>query len=609
LVTKVILAHGFLPPRKIARMFPGTPWIFFDQGYLERIKWEKVLGADLKVGYKELLDEVSYALRDEFIEWSVRLGKRHWNKWYWWISRLATRNNMNSKLYLYSCYAEVFKRILDERSGSLIVISNSWELLDVIERYAREKVTVLSACVLRSAAGKVYSYSQEIITFLLAWVYFFMKNIYELCACRFSRLKGHPKKDQVYDKNHIVIHTCVDDSCIGVDGKFRDRYFPGLADYLRGKGKKVSTLVWLYNVRRINLFSIFRWFRENKESFLIPQDYYNFFDCVYAFLVILKASILRFSREEAYFKDIDLSPLLCYEQVLQARDIGSASFINRIKLFGKWRSLGYKLKTYVDMWELKNCEVEATIGVRKYYPDAKTLGFQHSALVPRLLFGNYKTTLEEFRASPHPDFGLVNSAIVNEFLIGEGFPDSFLRLGPALRYSWLKKPPVSEGKPENKEGILICLSLSYDISSEILEMFYMAFKDNPEYKIWVKFHPMMVQERLMKRLSFDLPPNFALVEGAIENWIKRAKVVITSQSSAMVDAVSMGIKTIVIARQTDIDIIPLDISGNNTIWQIVRNPKELADAVGGFFSYPGVNLDSARNFFEFRMELLDEVFN
>ena len=95
----VILVHGSFSPDRIAKKFSKTPWLFFDQGYLDRMKWEKALGVDLKFNYKEELKKVSHELRDEFVEWSARLGEPHWNKWYWWVTRLATRNNMTSNFY------------------------------------------------------------------------------------------------------------------------------------------------------------------------------------------------------------------------------------------------------------------------------------------------------------------------------------------------------------------------------------------------------------------------------------------------------------------------------------------------------------------------------
>lgn len=566
------------------------------------------MGAEFKVSYKEELSRVSYWLRNEYVEWSARLGRQHWDKWYWWLTHLAARNNLTSKLYLYLCYMEVLKTILAKGCGTLIIISNSWELLDTIEKRYKEKTDILKPYIPEYVIRRMSSYVKEKIFFIMAWGLFFQKSIYGWAASRITRSTDHPRKDHVYRKDHIVIHTCIDDSCIGDDGRFRDRYYPGLADYIRSKGKKVSTLIWLYNIEDKNLFNVFSWFRHSEESFLIPQDYYNLLDCLYAFFVIVRSSMLNLYGKEAYFKDTDVSSLIRYEQVLQARNTGSAYFINQIKMFAKWKGLGYKLGAYIDTWELKNCEVAAIVGIRRYYPDCKIVAYQHGALMPKMLFSNYKTTPEEFNASPHPDVGIVNCRKNMDFLCMEGFPEFFIKPGPALRYMWHKKYAMPENDVKDREGILVCLSLSYDISSEIMETVYKVFSERPDYKIWVKVHPMMKLGKLKKRLSFSWPSNYIQAEGNIDIWIKRARAVITSQSSSMVDAVYAGVKTIIIGRQTDIDIIPLDILENCKGWEIVHSHKELSKAVHNSRVSDKTSSDSKNDvFFEFRMELLNEI--
>jgi len=606
---KVILVHGSFSPAMIAGRFPGTPWIFFDHGYLNRMKWERVLGADLKIDYKEDLSDISRTLRDKFVEWSSSLGRPHWGKWYWWITRLAGRNNIISRLYLYICYIEVLKRRLPVIDRSLIIISNSWNLLDAIEGYLRPRTMIIKPHVLDIMVRRSLYYFKEKLFFIAAWTIFFFRSAHELIAARLTRL-GSSAKDIVYDKDHIVIHTCVDDGCMEDDKKFNDRYFTGLADYLREKGAKVSTLVWLYSIRNKDLFSVFRWFRENEESFLIPQDYYNLFDCIYSFYIIVISSMFRFTSEASRFRGTDISRLIRAEQVLQARDTGTAAFISRIKMFRKLKRMGYGLKIYADMWELKNCEVEAIIGIRSYFPECKIVGYQHVALVSKLLFSNYKTTVEEFNASPHADTAFTGSRRNRDFMINEGFPKEFIRMGPALRHQWLKKYIARENSADEREGLLVCLSLSYDASAEMLEMVHKVFANNTDHKIWIKAHPMMDINRLRRSLSFAWPAHFIVVGGGIETWLNRSNTVITSLSTAMVDSVCLGLNTVVIGRQTDIDIIPLDIVEDGDIWRVVYSHEELASAIDSF-SVSKVDRTQGHigNFFEFDIELLEEIFN
>lgn len=611
---ELILIHKSLSPHKVVRLFPKTKWIFLGKDYLDRQRWENVLGKGLKIDYKKRLTDVSYSLRDEFIEWSAELGRPHWDHWEWWITRLAARNNLGSPFYLYVCYLEVLKDITKERGEPLIIISESWELLDIIDSHWGKGSKISRPFYWQRSFNRTNAFLKEKSHFVLSWGKFFLKSFLEWFAARLTKLKRHPKSDHIFDTNHIVIHTAIDDACFEDGGVFKDRFYPGLAEYLRRRGQKVSILLWIYNVNKKNIFEIFRWFRKNNESFLIPQDYYNLFDCFCSFLSVVKSSAFEFQNEKCVFKGINLFLLIDYEQRLQSISIWTAYFINQIRIFKKWKRLGYCLKAYIDTWELKNCEVPALVGIKKNYPLCKTIAYQHCAMIPKLLFFNYKTTVDEFMASPHADIGIANSEINKRFLEREGFPVSFIKLGPALRFKYLEKEwnSVIGGSDDKKISILICLPLKFSSACEILEICYEVFTvQQNDFKICIKSHPMMNFSALKRQLSFNWPENFELVEGSMKKWLSQSDVVISSDSSTMVESVyKKGIGTIVIGKETDIDIIPLDIVENDNLWKLVYKSEKLRDTVKEiYFEKREYIRETCDNFFEFNMNLLDSVFS
>lgn len=610
---KLILVHSSCNPQKVARIFSGVKWTFFDLNYASRQKWLDALGRTGYIDSKEDLVAVSYAMRDEFIQWSADLGKPFWDKWYWWVTRLATRNNLISKFYRYVCYLQVLKNLLEKTPQAIIVVSDSFELLESIRVNWKEAVSIRIPLFFTQFFSRIWAYVWAGGHFVLSWGKFFKNSILEIAAARLTY--SVPKKDHVFSQDHIVIHTCVDDACFGESGKFKDRYFPGLADHLRREGKKVSTLIWLYNVKKTGLLATFRWFRDSRDSFLIPQDYFNIFDYVYSFFIVIKSASFDLSGKGRFFRGLDLFTLIKHEQFLQARETGVAYFVNQIKMFGNWKKAGFYLTYYVDTWELRNCEVPAIIGIRKDYPGCRVIGFQHAALIPRLLFFNYKTTPEEFKASKRPDIGLANSNMNRDFLLREGFDSSFVKVGPALRYFWLKKYLGPGNGAGTRKGILVCLSLVPDIALEMLEYVYLAFCESPEIEIKIKAHPMFGFQKIRKRLSFTLPPHFRIAEGNMEEQLKNSKAVIVSQSAAMVDSVFLGIPTVIIGQHDALDIVPLDMfepkhwGSDKKIWEVVYSPAQLRDAVSRLSS----NVDcappkAAKEFFEFDMVLLNKYF-
>lgn len=609
----LILIHSSLICSRIEKRYPKTKWIYFGKNFYSRKKWERELGIAFKINYKNILTEVSYSLKDEFIEWLAELGRPYWKDMKWWITNFATRNYLASQFYLYVCYLEVLKNITTSSKESLVIISESWEFIDIIVKNFRNDFKVIKLFYLLQTIKRSIDFLYGRSHFVFLWLRFFYGSFWEWLAARLTRSKEHPKANYVYDSNHTVIHTCIEDFCIGDDGKFKDSYYPGLSDYLRDKGKKVSILLWLYNVKRKKIFKIFKWFRNNNESFLIPQDYYNLFDCFYSFRMVSKSANFRFASGKCYFRGMNIFNLINQEQRMQSKNTTCAYFISQLAMFRRWKKLNYCLESYVDFWELRNCEVPAIIGIKETYPLCKIIAFQDVALLSKLTFFNYKTTLDEFCSSPHPDIGITNSRINKELLIKDGFPDSFIKVGPALRYKWLEKN-LAFKKDYREEGndILICLPSSVDISCEMLEITYQVLKLYPDFKALIKPHPMMNLSKLKKRLSFSLTERLGLVVGDMEKWLLSSDIVITSQTSAMIDSVLLGKKTIIIARETDIDIVPLsDAMYNNKLWKIVYSQSQLQDALEEFLHKKIDHQDKNKiedSFFEFNMNLLDDVF-
>ena len=604
-MVKVILAHNSLSPSRVKKTFPGAGWIYFGKGYLSRRRWDAEMVPGTKIAYKKELTTISYDLRDEYVKWSAELGRPHWQKPEWWITTIVTRNTVCSALYQCICYLEVLKVVTEKYEGPIIVVFENSDLAGAIMANFKNRFPVIFAFNLEHSILQIFERVKGSALFVFYWITYFKKSARELLASRISRISGHPKKEFVFDKNHVVLHTWIDDGCIGEDGQFRDRYFPKLREMLEGYGNKVSTLVWLYNVKKMNLVKAFSWFRNNKRSFIIPQDHYNLNDCFRSFIFVLRSSRLRFEERSRRFREMDLTQLIDAEQRNQSRGIWTAYFVNQMAMFKRWKRSGYGLKAYVNIWELKNYEVPAIMGIKANYPACRTVSYQHSGLIPKLLMFNYKTTREEFSASPHADLGIVNGFLTKEFLLKEGFPPEFIRLGPALRYAWLKdKRPTPD-----RRDILVCLSISADINRELLETVYSALSSS-EYTVRIKPHPMDTGvDKFIQSLSFSWPNNFRIAEGEIEKSILSAGAVVVSQSSSMVDSFYLGIRTIVVACETDIDIIPLDVIGENSLWELVHSPEELARAVKKPVDDNVSGHEELRSkLFEFNMDLLKNIF-
>ena len=590
-------------------MFPDTEWIYFGKDYYSKIKWEKELNRKLKINYKNELKLVSNSMRDKFIEWSTQTGKNNWNKWYWWITRLATRSTLISPLYLYICYLVILKSLVRGRNSPLIIISDSWELIKVIKsNWETEFEIVIPKKIENDFKRMLYMLKEKSKCFIV-WPLFLAKSIYEWIAARSTSFNLFPKKRKLAHENIVVIHTCIDDECMDTNGKFHDRYYPELARYLRKKGKKVSTLIWLFNIKRKNKFQTFNWFRNNDESFLIPQDFYNPIDCLFSMITVIKSGYLKIDKK-CIFESINLFPLISREQQLQARNTNSAYFVNQMTMFKKMKKQGYCLDAYFDTWELKFCEVPALIALNKYFPLCKRIGYQHGALIPKLQFSNYKTTLAEFNMAPHPDVCVTNGLVNYNYLKSEGIPESILHIGPALRYMYLKEDNTQVIRKGNEQySILICTPFVLSSALEMLDICTRAFVNlKKNVNIRIKFHPMVPFEKILKIVP--LPKHFFITKLSMAEVLKDTDCLIVTDSATMVESVVKNIHTVIVGKETDIDQIPLELVDKSN-WEIVNTSQELIEHVlklqsNNSNSYQPILKE---NIFEFSMNKLDKLLN
>jgi hypothetical protein len=606
---KFILLHQSSHSKQIKNDLHGTSWIFFSRDLTERSYWQELLGQEGRVNYKPELTAASYALRDEFIEWNINLGKPNWPNWLWWTTRLATRSTALSPLYLYICYIEVLKGLIhDSKHTSLVIVSESWELLELIEENFANKTDIIKLLPIITFKHRlIYKISEE-LRFFLTWSKFLVYSFYEWIAARLTRPKHSINKEVPFHENHVVIHTCIDKSCMKADGTFHDRYYPGLREYLESHKKKVSVLTWLSN-SSWNRFKDFKWLRQHKDSFLLPQDYYNIFDVIQSVAKVIRSG--KLPLQNILFRGINYRLLLNREQKLQRRNTGAAYFINYITVFRKWAKRGFKLESFVDTWELKYCEVPSLIGTQQNFPDCRTVGIQHAALIPKLLFANYKTNSEEFSAAPHAEVGITNSIVTKDFLVSEGFPEEYIRVGPALRYQYLNSETKSS-RPEKKNGkkaILVCLPMLVDSAIELLWKCQEAFHEQgSSATVSIKFHPFLADDVLIPLLPFEFPSDFLITRDEMEKSLAVTDYLIVAGSAAMIEGLSKNIYTFVLANESDIDLIPADMIGDKNGWNYFTSSEELKRDMSALSKEDHKGQLNTKILFEYSFEKLNSVF-
>lgn len=540
------------------RRFQGR-WIYFGQDYLDMLRWEERLGADNRISYAHLIPSTFIRYRKPFIEWSSSLGRPYGDSLDWWMTPLAARNTSQTPIFLHICYIDILMRqVLPDIEGELLIVCDDWFLLRTLELNLKG-----AGCIIRGPSQRwlhlALGYLKEIFKGLLRWIRSLALCLYSVAAAGVSRryAKG---EDTPLGKRCALIHTCVDEACFVPNGKFMDRYFGGLSQWLTSRGYYVTTIPWLFNTRR-SIYAAFRWFRENRASFLIIEDYVRLTDFPHCVLQVLRSGLV--CRGPQHFDKYSITPLFARERIRSASSAQNIKFLLYIPAIERWRQAGNRCDVYIDMFENMAPERPPIKAMNRSFPGVMTIGYQHSP--PPLDLIGYAMTREEWGTGIFPKRIVSHGSASLDFLEREGFPPDQLMKGPALRFSYLADGFCAEAQPvsisRSPWSALVLLTLDPSLAAETLRA-VLDIRDvfaDLGLEVAVKVHPMMTRHQLMAIMNKkELPRGWCWVEGDMHTCLRASRLVIGLGTGALMEAMAYGLPVICLGRELDFSYNPLE---------------------------------------------------
>ncbi len=528
--------------------------MYFSQDYGRSLYWKGKCKRIRFFDLGPLLQKKAEALKPEFSKLIFILGQKY-DSPAWWASRVSERNSGVSPLFLYCCYLKIFEEQLDLGEGTLIIVGEDWAFLRAATDMARTKGWVVSgesrAAVL-GACGAWFQAVGRIVKFLL--------RIF--CA----KIAGSDLRAGKSGAKVVLIHTYVDEAALQSEGTFRDRYFPGLADWLEGKGLMVVMLPVLLNLKR-SVWSAWQWFRQSRKNFINPHVHYRISDYIYVLCESWRQQ--KMPSGEINFCGTDVTVLFHAE-----RDRSIFACLDTLLYFRLPRRLkqaGFELQRAIIPFENMIDEKLLILGLRQDSPNTRIVSYQHGALYP-LLPGNY-ISREEVGFSPIPDRVICNGEFFKEILLREGLPPQRLAVGPALRYTglWERRERLDA---EKESDILVPLALMESDAFELITKIALAFGDQDHLKIVIKPHPMTPLSTLLsKPLAKALPDHIRFVQGEMSDLLAKSHVMVAMSSSSSLEALAAGVPVVVVGRDGAIDLNPLGFFSE--FGEVFSDPKAI----------------------------------
>ncbi len=546
-------------------------WVYLASDYRLMKQFSRELGENFAVvNISDVLNQVADEIRAEHVEWIDSLNRANGGRLSWWFGVVSSRHVYYSKLFLYSCYLLALQRIWQhEETRPNLIIADSPGLQECISIWLQAqnvRVTVKK----ESACKRFQGVIRPLVQFLAAAAVFATRYFAALVTK--SRATAHVGPQ-------VVVDTFVHDISLAEDGGFTDRYFPFLHEYLSVKGHKVLVHPVLHGFK-YNYMSIFSRMRKSSTRFIIQEDYLRLSD--YAVALFTPFTLCNMIVTLENFKGFDLEPVVREELYLQPF-FPVVQSILAYRLWHRLRQAGVELAWVINWYENQVTDKALIAGVRAAYPGIRILGAQLFIHVPNYL--SLYPSQSELEAGITPDLmvmtGEAECNAVQKYVLK--IP---CRAGAALRYSHLfNMTERIENTSELKNTILVLPPGYLDETLEILDMLLDALPDAPSgMEYLIKCHPDFSLATIVNAFGREQWPNeFRIWDGNLTDAFQVAGMVVASNSSSMVEAMVMGIPSILIGRQSNLNMNPLaEISSAS--FEICFNGFQLAKAIARFYS-------------------------
>ncbi|HDY68109.1 MAG TPA: hypothetical protein ENH85_09980 [Candidatus Scalindua sp.] len=520
-------------------------WLYFGKSYFKRTDLEHRLGHRFRrIDISRFQNEVSCDIRHDYIHWVDELNRRNGKNMEWWFGSISSRNTAISDVFQLCCYLEILDRLwfIKSTRPKLIVVE-SVELSKVIEKWAEEKnifVEVLKISFLKRVKIKDYfiipfiRLAKFVVTLMLRWM---VARITRL-GCELKDFKTVPS---------IILDTFVHDYCLSEDGKFNDRYFPYLHEYM----SKKRVPVWVHPVLHgfgLNYYSIYQRMRKSKTLFLIQEDVLHFSDYLSAIFFPLR--VLRQKIDVIRLRGFDISDIVIEEQRSKSVTMGLQSVLI-YRLFLRLGQIGVRPKLIINWYENQNLDRALIIGARKGMPQTRIVATQMYVISSNKL--NLFPTQSEVDAKIAPDFLLETSQYQCKRV--QAFTkDIPCQPVAALRFDHLFNDVCLRGEGRVQKRDVVLVLLPYDVQ-EAVELLVTLKKGLEQIKGGINFlikgHPDYDTKTLVDAFGEnEWPQKYEMFNGNVSDALRKAKIVISSNTSSMVEAAVRGIPVVFVGRQT-----------------------------------------------------------
>lgn len=391
----------------------------------------------------------------------------------------------------------------------------------------------------------------------------------------------------------LLIDAYLYSDSISTAGDFRDKHLPGLYEWYQGHG--IATAIYPFPVG-VPVYQYLKLFHKMKTC-SVPMLPFELLlrlgDIPCAAFSCLRRGLQSSGRH--HFEDTDVTALIAGER-FRAATSGVLPLLLAVAP-ARLSDSAIKPRWFLDWFENQPIDRATVFGFAK--TGCRVVALRLYSLYP--MFASLFTSERELLAGVCPANAWVSGVAMEEQLSRYDRLTNYARV-PALRYGHLYtagNQPSGRGASQGRKLALL-LTHSAEESLAILDCTLSALLLMPELfaQVIVKPHPDYGMERLRKTVALRWPwadksERFKWETRALATVLSEASVIISSGTSAAIEAVCHGIPVILIGRKAGLDMSPL-AEMDSRLWRTVYEPEDLATVLRQWVPTHPLSLDKRR---------------
>jgi len=177
---------------------------------------------------------------------------------------------------------------------------------------------------------------------------------------------------------------------------------------------------------------------------------------------------------------------------------------------------------------------------------------------------------------PFPDILACNGDIPLHLMSHCRYPN--ITKVEAIRHLYLTDYLNNFDPSKKQDIVLIAGSTDIKGTKAIISLFYETFPNPKRFKVWLKGHPTLPVDIILKELRIDIRScGYMIKQEPVDKLLKPVKILITESSTVAIEGVAGGCKVIAPIFSDNMFLNPLH--GFEEFYTRVHNPQELKTTI------------------------------